>query len=138
MSEFILVVHNAIKRGKHFDLRFEEPNSKNWASFSMNQQPPTKEGEKIYITRTTQHSREQALFTGKIPEGTYGAGILKKVDGGNCEVMKYTNSHIVVNFEGKKLRGVFHFVNMGVIRHNYKSKVYSFFKAKDQKLKDKL
>ena len=37
MAEFILVEHNAIKRGKHWDLRFEIPNSKNWASFSMNE-----------------------------------------------------------------------------------------------------
>lgn len=138
MAEFILVEHCALRKGLHFDLRFQIPNSKNWASFVFNKFPPTIQGEKVYVPRSPDHDKENALFTGKIPEGSYGAGVLKKVDGGNCEVMKYTNAHIVVNFEGKKLRGVFHFVNMGVIRHNYKSKVYSFFKAKDQKLKDKL
>jgi bifunctional non-homologous end joining protein LigD len=130
MAEFILVEHNAIKRGKHWDLRFELPNSKNWASFSMNQFPPDEPGKRIYIPRSNDHSKTEALYVGKIPEGQYGAGSLKKVDGGKCEVLKYSNAHIVVDFKGKKISGVYHFVNMGVIRRDYKSKVYTFFKGK--------
>ena len=132
MSEFILVSHDAIKRGKHFDLRFEEPNSENWASFAMNQLPPTKEAEKIYIVRTTQHSREQALYIGVIPTGEYGAGKLTKIDGGKCEIIKYSNAHMVVNFKGKKLSGIYHFINTAVFSRsrNYSRKTYAFFKGK--------
>jgi len=132
MSEFILVEHNAIKRGKHWDLRFEIPNSKNWASFSMNQFPPTSPGQKIYIPRSNDHSRTEALFVGKIPEGEYGAGTLKKVDGDKCEVIKYSNAHIVVDFKGKKLKGIYHFINTAVFSKskNYSKKVYAFFKGK--------
>jgi hypothetical protein len=101
MSEFILVEHNALKRGKHWDLRFEIPNSKNWASFSMNQFPPDEPGKRIYIPRSNDHSKSEALFVGEIPEGQYGAGVLKKVDGGKCKVIKYKNAHIVVEFKGK-------------------------------------
>lgn len=131
MTKFILVEHTALTRGKHWDLRFSIPNSKNWASFAMNQMPPEEPGKRVYITRTNDHSEKEALFIGKIPEGTYGSGSLKKVDGGNCNVIKYTNAHIVIDFKGKKLKGIYHFINMGVIRRDYKSKVYAFFKAKN-------
>ena len=131
MAEFILVEHLAKKRGKHWDLRFEIPNSKNWASFSMNEFPPLEPGKRLYIPRSNDHNRENSLFIGEIPEGEYGAGILKKVDGGKCEVVKYTNSHIVVDFKGKKLKGIYHLVNASTFgRRSYKSKVYAFFKGK--------
>ena len=129
---FILIKHNAIKRGLHWDLRFTIPNSKNWASFSMNKFPPSESGKRIYIPRSPDHSEEGALYTGTIPQGEYGAGKLTKEDGGDCEVVKYSNVHIVVDFKGKKLKGLYHFINAGVFgnRRNYKSKVYTFFKGK--------
>jgi len=139
MSEFILIEHKAIRKGLHWDLRLEIPNSKNWACFVFNKFPPTAPGQRVYIPRSPDHDRENALFTGKIPEGEYGAGVLKKVDGGECEVLKYTNAHIVVNFKGEKINGLYHFINAGVFsrNRNYKKKVYTFFKAKNQELKSK-
>lgn len=132
MAKYILVKHEALKRGTHYDLRFEIPNSKNWASFALNELPPTEPGKRIYIPRTTDHSSHDALYLGKIDEGEYGAGILIKIESGNCEVIKFTNSHIIVNFKGKKLRGNYHFINAGLFgkKRNFKQKVYSFFKAK--------
>jgi hypothetical protein len=116
-------------------LRFEIPNSKNWASFSMNEFPPLNPKKRLYIPRSNDHSREAALYIGKIPEGEYGAGILKKADEGKCDVLKYKNSHIVVNFKGKKLKGIYHLVNVGVFgkRRQYNKKVYAFFKGKIEK-----
>lgn len=134
-SEFIYVRHEAIKRGRHWDLRFQLPNSKNWASFAFNDFPPTEPGKRIYIVRTNDHSRKEALFTGTIPEGSYGAGKLIGVDKGKCEIIKYTNAHIIINFKGDKLKGIYHFVNTaswGRARGNYRQKVYAFFMAKDQ------
>jgi len=132
MIKFVLDKHDAIKRGTHFDLRFSIPNSKNWASFSMNKFPPLKEGERIYIPRSNDHSRDEALFVGNIPEGSYGAGTIKRIDSGDCEVIKYSNAHIVVDFKGKKIKGIYHFINTAVFSRsrNYSKKVYVFFKAK--------
>ena len=132
MAEFILVEHKALKRGLHWDLRFQIPNSENWASFAMNEMPPIEPGKRIYMPRTTDHSREQALYVGKIPEGEYGAGTLKKIDGGKCEILKYSNAHIVVNFKGKKLNGIYHFINTATFgrNRNYSKKLYVFFKGK--------
>jgi bifunctional non-homologous end joining protein LigD len=131
-SKFILVKHEATKRGLHYDLRFKMPNSQNWASFAMNSEPPKEVGERKYITRTTDHSRENALFTGRIPEGEYGAGKLTKIDSGNCDVEKFTSSHMIVVFHGKKLQGKYNFINVGVFnRRDYKKRVFAFFKSKD-------
>lgn len=132
MGEFILVEHDALKRKKHWDLRFTIPNSKNWISFAMNGLPPTEPGQRVYIVRTTDHSREQALFVGKIPEGEYGAGILKKIEKGSCDIIKYTNAHIIVDFKGHILSGTYHFVNTATFTksRDYSKKTYAFFKAK--------
>jgi bifunctional non-homologous end joining protein LigD len=134
MDRFVLDRHEAIKRGLHFDLRFSQPNSKNWDSFSMNEIPPLESGKRIYIVKTTKHTEDNALFTGTIKSG-YGAGKIIRLDKGNCNIIKYTNSHIVIDFKGKKLKGIYHFVNVGMFgrRKQYNKKVYSFFKGKIEK-----
>ena len=131
MEKFVIHLHEAIRKGTHFDLRFSIPDSRNWASFVFNKFPPLEPGERVYIPRAPDHNLENALFTGEIKSG-YGAGSLKKVDGGSCDVIKYTNAHIVVNFKGKKLQGIYHFINAGVFgrRRQYNKKVYAFFKGK--------
>lgn len=130
-SKFILVKHEALKRGLHYDLRFEMPNSKNWASFAMLKEPPYEAGNRVYITRTNDHSKTEALFIGTIKSG-YGAGKLSKFDYGDCDIIKFTNAHIIVDFKGKKLNGIYHFINAGVFnRKDYNKKVYAFFKAKN-------
>ena len=132
-SKFVLDQHDAIKRGKHWDLRFRLPDSKNWASFSMNKFPPLEPGERIYIVRTNDHSESEALFIGEIPKGEYGAGKITRVDSGKCIIHKYSNAHIVIDFKGKKLKGIYHLVNTAVFSRNkrgYARKVYAFFKGK--------
>jgi len=137
-SKFILVKHEAKKRGLHYDLRFRMPNSANWVSFSLNDLPPTEPGKRVYIARTNDHSEKEALFIGVIPEGEYGAGKITKIDGGNCEIEKFTNAHMIVIFKGSKLKGKYQFVNTGVFdkKRNYSKKTYAFFKSKDQVLEN--
>lgn len=131
--KFVLDRHEAIKRGKHWDLRFKLPDSDKWASFSMNQRPPTEAGKRIYVPRSNDHSEEGAIFTGKIPQGEYGAGEIIREDQGDCIVHKHTKYHIVVEFKGKKVKGVYHFINTSVFskqKANYYRNVYAFFKGK--------
>lgn len=133
VENFILVEHDAIRRGNHFDLRFSIPNSKNWVSFALKKFPPVKVGERAYMIKTTIHSRDNALFTGTIPAGEYGAGTLTKIDGGTCDVIKFTNAHMIVNFHGKKLYGKYHIISTAIFggKHDYTKKTYAVFKAKD-------
>jgi hypothetical protein len=133
MSRYILHRHEAIKRGLHWDVRFQIPNSKNWASFSTSKEIPTKPNERIYIVRSNDHSEKEALYTGTIPSGEYGAGKLIKIEDGDCDIRKYTNSHIIIDFKGKVLHGVYHIINVATFgkRRDYSKKVYAFFKAKE-------
>jgi len=129
-SKFILIKHDAKKARLHYDLRFRMAKSKLWASFACRKEVPTKPGPKILAIRTRDHDEKEALFVGEIKEG-YGAGKLSKLDDGACIIEKYTSPHIVVNFKGKKLRGVYHLVSVGVVdKKKYKDQQYMLFKGK--------
>lgn len=132
MAQFIVVKHDAKRRGIHYDLRFEIPKSNLWASFATPKsvdEIPEKEGKRINLIRTHDHKKDEALFTGKIEDG-YGAGTLTKYDSGKCEVIKYTNAHIVVDFKGNKIKGKYHFINTMVFSKDKKNKrIYRFFKS---------
>src|SRR4030042_31383 len=121
-SRFIVVEHFAERAGRHFDLRFKQPNSKMWDSFAIKKDIPLNPGTKVLAMKTHLHSESEALFLGKIPSGEYGAGELKKWDDGSCEVLKYTSPHITVKFNGKKVNGLYHLVSLGVIHSNFKEK----------------
>lgn len=131
-STFIIVKHFAIKARTHYDLRFKMPNSKNWASFACRKEIPKNPGPKVLAVRTHDHSEKEALYLGRIKTGEYGAGELKKWDDGKCEILKYTNQHIIVVFNGRKINGLYHFVNTGVIDKKYKERNYMLFKGKEK------
>lgn len=129
MERFVLMKHTAKKAGLHYDLRFQVPGRKDWDSFAIRKGPPSRIGEKRMVVRTTWHTEEEALFTGEIKSG-YGAGFLEMEDQGKCEVMKYKPNHIVVNFHGTRLNGIYHFISMASIGKSEKDKTYLFFKGK--------
>lgn len=128
-----MVKHDAKTRGIHYDIRFEIPKGKKWASFATTKKskevPPPKENERMTLIRTNDHSKEEAIFTGTIEKG-YGAGKITKVDSGKCDVIKYSNEHIVIDFKGKKLKGKYHFVNTKTFSDGKDKDIYQFFKSK--------
>ena len=128
-SRFIIVKHDAKKARLHYDLRFRMPNSKNWASFAVRKGVPTEAGKKVLAVKTHDHTEKEALFLGIIKSG-YGAGKLTKFDDGPCVIHKYKSSHIVVEFKGKKVKGVYHLINTGVFnRKDYKKQQFMLFKG---------
>jgi DNA ligase D-like protein (predicted 3'-phosphoesterase) len=130
-SRFIIVEHHALKARLHWDLRFVMPNSKNWMSFAVRKGVPTEPGKKVLAVRTHDHSEEEALFLGKIPEGEYGAGVLKKWDDGQCIIHKFSPSQILIEFKGRKIKGFYHMINTGVTdRRKFKRQQYILFKGK--------
>lgn len=129
-SKFIIVEHHAKKARLHWDVRFQLKNSNNWASFAVRKGVPLKPGKKVLAVQTRTHSTKEALFLGTIKDG-YGAGKLKKWDDGNCIVHKFGPGHILVDFKGKKVKGLYHFISTGVMdRSQYKLKQYMLFKGK--------
>jgi DNA ligase D-like protein (predicted 3'-phosphoesterase) len=129
LSKFIIIEHRAKVAGLHFDLRFKKPNSNMWASFAVRKGVPTEPGKKVLAIRTNDHTKEEALLTGKIKEG-YGAGKLVKWDSGSCLILKYETHHILLDLKGQKLKGLFHLVSTGVIDKDYKKPTYMLFKGK--------
>lgn len=129
-SKFIIVEHDAKKARLHWDVRFRMPKSRNWASFAVRKGVPLKPGQKVLAARTHDHSEKEALFIGTIKSG-YGAGTLKKWDDGPCIIKKFGPGHIAVEFKGRKVKGLYHFVNTGVMdKTQYKRKQYMLFKGK--------
>ena len=134
MSRYILVSHTTLRKNHdHLDLRFQVPGKTWWISFAIKSEIPTEPGKKIYIIRTTPHSTGAALFTGSISRGDYGAGSIKKIEEGHCDVLKFSDAAITVVFHGRKLTGKYFLLNMAILSRNRKQKsknVYAFFKAK--------
>lgn len=128
-SYFVVMKHQAKKAGLHYDLRFKMPKSNLWASFAVRKGVPTNPGKKVLAVRTHDHDRKEALFTGEIKEG-YGAGKLTKWDGGSCIIHKYSSSHMLVEFKGSKVKGMYHLVSTGVIDRDFKKQTYMLFKGK--------
>jgi len=129
-SSFIVVKHDAKKARLHYDLRFVMPNSKLWISFAVRKGVPEKAGEKVLAVRTHDHSEEEALFLGKLESG-YGAGTLTKYDDGKCIIEKFKSSHMIIDFKGKKIKGVYHLINVGLFDKSkkYKHQQYIIFKG---------
>jgi DNA ligase D-like protein (predicted 3'-phosphoesterase) len=132
-SRFIVVKHDAKKARLHYDLRFVMPNSKVWASFAVRKGVPEKPGVKVLAVRTHDHEEKEALFLGTIKAG-YGAGKLTKFDDGKCIIHKYKSSHMIVEFKGRKIKGIYHLINTGVFnKKDYKKQQFMLFKGNDLK-----
>jgi len=131
VSEFVVIDHNALKAGKHQDLRFKLPNSPMWASFAVKKRVPLTTGVKVLAIRTNDHSYADATFTGVLKSG-YGAGTFKKFDGGSCEILKFDKKHIAINFHGHKVKGLYHLISVQHIssKNKSKQKEYILFKGK--------
>ena len=128
-SEFVVTEHHAKRAGLHYDLRFEIPKSKMWASFAVRKGVPSSPGIKVLAIRTHDHKRDEALLTGTLKSG-YGAGKFKEWDRGKCVIHKYSVAHMAIEFKGKKVKGLYHLINIGVVDKNFKGLQYFLFKGK--------
>jgi ribonucleoside-diphosphate reductase alpha chain len=141
VSKFVLMEHLAKRSGRHYDLRFRRPYSKMWDSFATKKEIPPDPGKRIILWKTTLHTEEDALLTGRIESG-YGAGILKKVDGDECIIKKYKKyeasggAHFIVEFKGKKLKGIYHFFHPQTLDKKYPKNAFMFFKGRDTTVKE--
>ncbi len=97
----------------HFDFRLEMPASakasagkdivlKSWA---VPKGVPEKKGKRVLAIQTEDHPVRYLNFEGEIPEGCYGAGIVKIFDKGRYELIERTENKIVFELKGKKLKG---------------------------------
>ncbi len=121
---YVIQEHNATHH--HFDLRLEMGGVlKSWA---IPKDPPTDSKTKRLAIQTEDHPIDYADFEGTIPEGLYGAGTVKIWDKGTFIPIKIEEKEIIVDINGKKLKGLF-----VLLKTSFKGakNTWLFFKKKD-------
>jgi bifunctional non-homologous end joining protein LigD len=106
----IFVVQKHQATNLHYDFRLEIGNVlKSWA---IRKGPPLKVGVKRLAIETTDHPLEYAYFSGIIPKGSYGAGLVEIWDIGYFKNLKdisivesYNIGKIEILLFGKVLKG---------------------------------
>jgi DNA ligase D-like protein (predicted 3'-phosphoesterase) len=109
----------------HWDLRLEMNGAlRSWA---VPMKPPEVVGVRRLAVEVEDHPMEYAFFEGKIPEGEYGAGVVKIWDRGTYDAVKVTENKIVLTIHGERLKG-----NYCLLRTRFggAAKNWLFFKMK--------
>ena len=98
---FVIQEHDASRL--HYDLRLQENDV--LSSWAIPKTPPLEPGVKRLAIRTEDHPLSYAVFEGRIPEGEYGAGIVKIWDQGEYIPLEMTDAKKIVEIRGKKISG---------------------------------
>jgi len=97
------VVHKHQARHLHYDFRLEiEGVLKSWA---VPKGVPLEPGIRRLAVQVEDHPVEYIDFSGRIPEGQYGAGTVEIWDSGEFELIKYEPDYLEFNLRGEKLSG---------------------------------
>ena len=92
--------HHAVRAGKHFDLRLGNPGSGVGHSWALRKWPEP--GQKVLAVQQPDHTLDYFSFTGRIPSGSYGAGVVKKHRSEDVEIVSSSKDKITFNaYPGK-------------------------------------
>ena len=106
----IYVIHEHNATHLHWDFRLELGGVlKSWA---VPKQPPLRRGIKRLAIAVQDHAKSYANFEGEIISG-YGKGAVKIWDKGNFSIEKKQPKEIVINMQGKKLKGRYALIKTG-------------------------
>ena len=105
-NRFVIHEHYADRAGLHYDLRLEKDNKlKSWATRKL-PEIINVQSRKIQLFPTPDHDMSWLKFTGTIKDG-YGKGKTSIWDSGTFKIRKWTDKSIVLDFNGKRIQGVF-------------------------------
>jgi len=103
---FVVQEHHASHL--HWDFRLAiDGVLKSWA---IPKEPPIEKNVKRLAIQTEDHPLSYANFEGIIPEGQYGAGVVKIWDKGTFELLERNSSKYDVYLHGEKLKGKYHII----------------------------
>jgi len=120
---FVIQEHNAYRAGLHYDLRIEARYNKECIleSWAVRNLPKLISGEsnKVLMIQQPDHDLSWLKFEGNIPKGEYGGGSVKIYDRGTYKVINESKSSLVIEFNGKKLKGRFAIVKTDLEKGAY-------------------
>ncbi|MCL2358330.1 MAG: 3'-phosphoesterase [Nitrososphaerota archaeon] len=106
----LFVIHEHHASRLHWDLRLEKDGVlKSWAV--PKGVPETPKIRHLAI-ETEDHPYDYGNFEGTIPQGQYGAGLVKIWDRGHYTPKVWANDKIEVKLEGKRLHGIYVLVRL--------------------------
>lgn len=92
--------HDAVRRGRHFDLRLGDPDTGHAHSWALPARLPAP-GEAAWAIQQPTHTVRYMDFEGRLPEG-YGAGDVSLHERGRAEVLRSSPGHVVFNVHDSK------------------------------------
>ena len=105
------VVHKHQARHLHYDLRLEMDGVlKSWA---VPKGVPLEPGVRRLAVQVEDHPVEYIDFSGRIPEGQYGAGMVEIWDKGEFELVKRLPNHLEFTLRGGKISGDYVLIHTG-------------------------
>jgi bifunctional non-homologous end joining protein LigD len=112
-ESFVIQQHHAT--ALHHDLRLEMLNADTpvLVSWAVPKGLPRRRGERHLAIRTEDHPMSYATFSGTIPEGEYGGGVVRIFDKGKYEMVGRSDDRITFRLDGDRLSGVWHLVHTG-------------------------
>lgn len=121
----IYLIHEHHASRLHWDLRLEMDGVlRSWA---VPKKPPEAVGVRRLAVEVEDHPLEYASFEGVIPEGMYGAGLVRIWDRGTYDLVKMAEDKIVLKINGERLRGKYCLLRT---RFGANAKNWLFFKMK--------
>jgi bifunctional non-homologous end joining protein LigD len=103
---FMIHKHHATRL--HYDLRLERGGT--LVSFAIPKGLPEEPNVRRLAVHVEDHPMEYATFSGRIPEGEYGAGEVRIYDAGTYEPVEWKDDKITIRLHGHRLTGEWHLV----------------------------
>ena len=109
-TTFVVQQHHAT--AFHHDVRLEMRNEKRsvLVSWAVPKGLPRRRGDRHLAIRTEDHPMEYATFSGTIPPGEYGGGVVRIFDAGSYEMIDRSEDRLTFRLDGARLAGVWHLV----------------------------
>jgi DNA ligase D-like protein (predicted 3'-phosphoesterase) len=123
-KKLIYMIHEHHATRLHWDLRLEYKGV--LLSWALPKTPLLKKGEKRLAVHVEDHPKDYARFAGRIPEGQYGAGLVKIWDSGWYEPEAIKPDKLIIHIHGKKLKGKYI-----LIKTRFANDSWLFFKGKE-------